>query len=78
MIVACLSATNNAITIPHPKRKNSQDWVELLSQAKTHGNIYAATGGIIRLRMIFSKESPLGYAGESCEGKEGEGTNGVH
>jgi hypothetical protein len=29
------------VTAPH-----TQDWIELLSQAKAHGNIFATTGGI--------------------------------
>jgi hypothetical protein len=34
------AASTRVVTIAH-----SQDWIELLHQAKTHGNIYAATGG---------------------------------
>ncbi len=29
------------LTVPH-----SQEWIELLSRAKTHGNIFTATGGV--------------------------------
>ncbi len=36
------AASTRVVTVAH-----LQDWVKLLSQAKTHGNIYAATGGII-------------------------------
>ena len=31
----------SVLTVPH-----SQERIELLSQAKTHGNIFAATGGV--------------------------------
>ena len=34
------AASTSVVTIAH-----SQDRIELLSQAKSHGNIYAATGG---------------------------------
>ena len=71
------AASTRVVTVAH-----LQDRVELLSQVKTHGNIYAATGGDhLTSNDIFkgiALKQRKGYARESCEGKEIEGTNGVH
>ena len=46
----------NDVTAPH-----TQERIELLSQAKTHGNIFAATGGIhLTANDIFNWEMIMG------------------